>query len=358
MRSSPAESGAPERAGTWRSVLPWFSGLLLAPLWLALFRVLPPTAFSAVTAIAAGSALAPVPGLLLARRHQKRLVAHANQAEEEAARLKLQLDTVRYRTARLREDLSAADQQARLGRQLALLGQFTAGFMHEFNNPLSIVAGRVEALLEERQDDAALCTDLRQILHETRYMGNIAKTLLQALRRERGAQGFDPSIPGDALREAVGAMTPPAEKQGVQLIQEIADAPRVNLPGHVVSEVLRGLVANALQALDGRADGVVWIRIEPYRTAGSKVALRVEDNGPGVPEIMRDRIFEPFLTLSPGRERLGLGLFLAASLLDMYDGLLRYEPRSGGGACFVLEMPPARFVRGQPYHWFTGGPTE
>jgi C4-dicarboxylate-specific signal transduction histidine kinase len=55
------------------------------------------------------------------------------------------------------------------------------------------------------------------------------------------------------------------------------------------------------------------------------------------------------------RERLGLGLFLSASLLNTYDGVLRYEAREEGGASFVAEMPPARFTKGQPYHWFLKG---
>jgi signal transduction histidine kinase len=72
---------------------------------------------------------------------------------------------------------------------------------------------------------------------------------------------------------------------------------------------------------------------------------------------MREHLFEPFISQSPRRERLGLGLglFLGASLLDMYDGRLWYEERNGGGASFVVEIPPARFTRGQPYHWFVGG---
>lgn len=299
--------------------------------------------------------MAPGSGLLLARRRIRRLAAEGRQATEEAARLKLQLDTVRYRTARLREDLSAADRQARLSHQLTLLGQFTAGFMHEFNNPLSIVTSRVEVLLEERRDDTALCDDLEQMLKETRYMGNIARTLLQALRRDRGGEVFDPTAPGEAIQEAVAALLPAAEKRGVLLVGECAETPRVDLPGHVVSQILRGLIANALEAVQERPGRAVWLRIEPYRTAGSKVILRVEDNGPGVPENIRERLFEPFAMPGRGREHLGLGLFLASSLLDVYDGRLRYEPRPGGGAAFVLEMPPARFVRGQPYHWFMGG---
>ena len=255
----------------------------------------------------------------------------------------------------MREELSAADRQARLSHQLTLLGQFTAGFMHEFNNPLAIVTSRIEVLLEERKEDAALCGDLQQMLKETRYMGNIARTLLQALRRERGGEVFTASDPAETLQEALAAVRASAESQGVRIVEELAEVPRVNLPEHVVSEVIRGLLANALEALRGREDAVVWMRLEPYRTAGSTVVAKIEDNGPGVSENIRPHLFEPFVSETRGREHLGLGLFLAASLLDMYDGRLRYETRDGGGASFVVEMPPARFTRGQPYHWFAGG---
>jgi len=265
---------------------------------------------------------------------------------------------VRYRTSRLREELQAADRQARLAHQLALLGQFTAGFMHEFNNPLAIVAGRLEVLLDERKEDAALCKDLEQMLKEARYMSNIARTLLQALRRERGGEVFEASVPQKALEETLAAQQPAAKIQGVRLLEELAEAPRVDVPEHVVSEVIRCLLSNALEALKGREEGAVWVRLDPYRTAGAKVVVRIEDNGPGVPESIRGHLFEPFISQSGGRERLGLGLFLAASLLDMYDGRIRYETREGGGASFVIELPPARFTRGQPYHWFAGGATE
>jgi signal transduction histidine kinase len=324
------------------------------PLWWVVLFLLPASRTTTILVSAVALALAPFPAVVDGRRRQHRLMAQQADAEEQAAQLKLQLDAVRYRTMRLREDLSAADRQARLSHQLTLLGQFTAGFMHEFNNPLAILTSRIEVLLEERNEDSALCADLVQMLKETRYMGNIARTLLQALRRERGAEVFEPSAPAQALEEARAALLGAAESQGVQFVREIAEAPRVNLPEHVLSEVARGLIANALQALAGREGGVVWLRIEPYRTAGAKVMLRVEDNGPGVPDAIREHLFEPFVTQSSGRERLGLGLFLAASLVDMYDGRLRYETREGGGASFVVEIPPARFTRGQPYHWFGG----
>jgi C4-dicarboxylate-specific signal transduction histidine kinase len=311
-----------------------------------------------IAGLCAAVVLAPLPGLVYMGRQRLRWRTEAAQAEEAAAQLKLELDTVRYRTSRLREELRVADRQARLSHQLTLLGQFTAGFMHEFNNPLAIVAGRLEVLLEERNEDQALCTDLEQMLKEARYMSRIATTLLQALRRERGGEIFEASAPRKALEEVLSALAPSIAGQGVEVAEEIAEVPRVDVPEHVVGEVLRGLLTNATQALAGRKDATVWVRLPTYRTAGSKVILRIEDNGPGVPESVRGHLFEPFVSQSQGRERLGLGLFLAASLLDMYDGRIHYETREGGGASFVVELPPARFTRGQPYHWFGGGGSE
>lgn len=339
-------------------VVLWISGAWVLP-FLAIAWSLQSRFPNSFVLVAIASMLAaPLPAIAYARKERRRLQEQVATAEESAAQIKLQLDTVRYRTSRLREELQAADRQARLSHQLTLLGQFTAGFMHEFNNPLAIVAGRLEVLLEERKEDAALCADIEQMLKEARYMGNIARTLLQALRRERGSEVFDASDPQKALQEAIAAVRPAALVEGVMLVDEIADAPRLDVPEHVVGEVVRGLLNNALQALRGREGGAVWVRLEPYRTAGARVVARIEDNGPGVPDSIREHLFEPFVSQSTGRERLGLGLFLAASLLDMYDGRIRYETRNGGGASFVIELPPARFTRGQPYHWFAGGSTE
>lgn len=301
---------------------------------------------------------APIPPLLILIKRAKRWQEQVDDAEELAEQLRLQLDTVRFRTSRLREELQAADRQARLTHQLSLLGQFTAGFMHEFNNPLAIVAGRLEVLLEERKDDTALCSDLEQMLKETRYMGNIARTLLQALRRERSSDVFEPCDLEKPIEESVVALHAHAKAQGIEILFQSSDIPHVDVPEHVIAEVIRGLLNNALTALKDHKHGRILIRIADYQTAGARVMVRIEDNGPGVPEEISKHLFEPFVTQSTGRERLGLGLFLAASLLDMYDARIRYEKSATGGAAFVLELPPTRFTRGQHYHWVAGGKAE
>lgn len=328
------------------SIVLWVLLLSLSPLHTTVFEVV---CFAAL-------AVAPIPALVVARRREAKLRVEAFRAAEETEKLRLELDTVRYRTVRLREELAAADSQARQSHQLMLLGRFTAGFLHEFNNPLAILTSRIEVLLEERKDDPALCADLNQMLKEARYMANISGTLLPALRRERGAETFSPCGPADVLKEIQASFGASAGKRGVNLLLEPNDVPPVNLPEHVLAECLRALVSNALDALQERTDATVWIRIEPYHGPGSRVVVRVEDNGPGVPDELRKRLFEPFASRSAGRERLGLGLFVAASLLDIYDGSIQYEPRPGGGARFTIELPPSRFTKEQPYHWYVQAP--
>jgi len=329
----------------------WILAATPVVVWMLLLYLSPVRSPSFLIVSFVALVLAPVPILVITGRREARLSLETALALEETEEVKRELDTVRYRTLRLGEELVAADSAARQSRQLMLLGRFTAGFLHEFNNPLAILTSRIEVLLEERKQDGALCADLNQMLKEARYMANISGTLLPALRRERGAQTFSPCVPAEVLQEIVASLGSAAVKHGVQLVPELAEVPPVNLPEHVLAECLRALVSNALDALHRRKDGTIWMRIETYHSPGSRVVLRVEDNGPGVPNELREHLFEPFTSSSVGRERLGLGLFVAASLLDTYDGSLKYEPRLGGGARFTIELPLSRFTKEEPYHW-------
>src|SRR5579863_1957911 len=127
----PAESAQEEakREPGIRSLLAlWLSAAwVLPPLALALWAS-PSTSGMRSLVIALAILAAPVPALVSMQRQRRSAHRSLLQAEETAAQLKLQLDTVRYRTSRLREELQVADKQARLSHQLTLLGQFTAGF--------------------------------------------------------------------------------------------------------------------------------------------------------------------------------------------------------------------------------------
>jgi len=162
MTSTRDENRLTRRTRERENPLLWIIGLWTLPVMGISLWILPGMPISRMVVWAVAVLLAAVPVLVYARRQRIQMLTSTERAEEQAAQLKLQLEAVRFRTARLREELQAADRQARLSHQLTLLGRFTAGFMHEFNNPLAIVAGRLEVLLEERKVDADLCSDPRK----------------------------------------------------------------------------------------------------------------------------------------------------------------------------------------------------
>ena len=264
----------------------WGSGAWVLPLLGIVFLFHTGFVFAKVAISVLAVLMAPLPALLYARGQRDRLIARAANAEEEAAQLNLQLETVRYRTSRLREELQVADRLARLSHQLTLLGQFTAGFVHEFNNPLAIVAGRIEVLLDERKEDTSLCADLQQMLKESRYLGNIASTLLQALRRERGGQIYDTSVPQKALAEALHALRPSADSEGVRRVEEIAEAPRVDVPEHVVGEVVR-TAALCFWMKSETLGGIANTPVSLCREARLATAGRPDASARGVPHPVR-----------------------------------------------------------------------
>lgn len=327
------------------------SGLLAVPVWLVSFWFLPGWLSCWVIAPLMVAAV-PVPAVVAARRWVRRAELEREAAVDAAERARQYTETMRYRVQRLTQELSDADRQARIAHQMSLLGRFVAGFMHEVNSPLAILISRTEVLLEERRDDIGLCRDLQEILKESRYLDKIAGTLLPALKKGRTEGEFEPALLVPAIEEALNALRPTAEAQSVSLIFEPRDVPRVNLPSHVVEEVVRALLVNSLQALEPLGRGHVTIRLRPAQPNGSMVVFDVEDDGPGVPDDLRPHLFEPFVSRASQQQRSGLGLFIVASLLRMYDGVIRLEDSGVSGTRFVIEVPRARFTREQPYHWF------
>jgi signal transduction histidine kinase len=108
---------------------------------------------------------------------------------------------------------------------------------------------------------------------------------------------------------------------------------------HGVTKLLRRAVRNLLENARRYTTGPVTVTLQP---AGDHAVLRVFDRGPGVPEELRARIFEPFYRLPGASERdggVGLGLALVKSIAERHGGSVCCEGRAGGGACFVIDLP-------------------
>jgi signal transduction histidine kinase len=272
---------------------------------------------------------------------------------------------VERRTAELNaavEELRAA--QARLVQQekMASLGQLTAGIAHEIKNPLNFVTNfaglSVELVdeLDETDDEterADLLADLRTNAEKIQRHGRRADAIVRAMMAharsgggDRRALAVDTLVAeyADLAWHGLKARRPHAR---VDLRRELgALGVEVEASPQEIGRVLINLLDNAFDAVGSRAEAegpgfAPTVTVSTRPTDGG-VEIRVVDNGPGVPEAERGRVFEPFYTTKPTGEGTGLGLSLAHDVVAQgHGGTLEVEDAEGEGAAFVVTLPRA-----------------
>jgi two-component system NtrC family sensor kinase len=242
----------------------------------------------------------------------------------------------------LSEQLRAAeviDRQRdalRQSEKLGAMGSLLAGVAHELNNPLSIVLGRA-GLLEEKASGSALAADAQSIREAAERCGRIVRTFLN-MARSRPPQRSAVSL-NDLAAAAADLMQYGLRTHGITLELQLDPAlPAVQADPDQVGQVVLNLVVNAQQALM-TADGPRRLVIATGHDAPGRVWLRVADNGPGVAEALRERIFEPFVTTKPEGLGTGLGLSVSRTISREHGGELVLEATPGPGASFRLSLP-------------------
>jgi C4-dicarboxylate-specific signal transduction histidine kinase len=249
-----------------------------------------------------------------------------------------------------------AERQLLLAERLSSLGRVAQGVAHELNTPLATIRtlaadmgaalGAVRsAAFDERE---TLLLDLGEsaaLIHEeTGRLGRITHALLAGgdLVRARidGAVTLSAALErGCALVLAGARRTTRVDiDPSVERISVVADPDRL-------VQVIVNLVQNASDAVRENAGGRV--RIAAYKESNGHVAIRVEDDGPGISAAMQARLFEPFATTKPQGEGTGLGLYTSYMLVQAMHGTLALENRREGGACATLRLPLAREERGR-----------
>lgn len=233
----------------------------------------------------------------------------------------------------------------RQSEKLTAMGSLLAGVAHELNNPLAIVLGRAALLEEKTAADPALQADARRIREAAERCGRIVRTFLN-MARSKPAQRSAVSL-NDMARAAGEILAYTYRSHNIVLELALTeDLPAVMGDGDQIGQVVLNLLVNAQQAL-GAPGGQPRVRVTSGLEARRehrepRVWLRVADNGPGVPQPVRDQIFEPFFTTKPEGLGTGLGLAVSRSIVRDHGGDLVLEsppPDGSAGACFRLSLP-------------------
>jgi signal transduction histidine kinase len=247
--------------------------------------------------------------------------------------------------AQVHDRLRRREHRARLdaARQAGLvnLGTLAGGLAHDLASPLTYVGLELE-LLEQLVYDPEVLQRVRAAQLGTTRMRQILEAMRQGARLSSG-ELRDVKL----VQELELALTLLGQrlKQGVTVAREYdADVPLVACQPTLLGQVLVNLLVNALDATSGVSGPTIVVRVRSY---GGQVVVEVEDNGPGVPQELRGRIFDPFFS-TKGEKGNGLGLWISAEIARVHGGELSVHRGALGGALFrlALRTEPARAATG------------
>ncbi len=248
------------------------------------------------------------------------------------------------RLAETNRRLELAQAEARRSERLAALGQLSAGLAHEIRNPLGVIKGSAEMLTQKLQASDELARELAgYISTEVNRLSALVTEFLD-FARPLHAQPHpaDLTVLLDRVLQIVaGRFTGDrAMRNTVRVERNYAiGLPLVPLDESLCEQAFLNLVQNAYEAMQEKDSGGT-LRVEVQRAikdGRDGVELRLADSGPGVPQELREEIFNPFVTTK--KTGVGLGLSIVSKIVDGHHGSISVENAPGGGAIFKLFFP-------------------
>ncbi|MBK8043423.1 MAG: hypothetical protein IPK21_12670 [Haliscomenobacter sp.] len=266
-------------------------------------------------------------------------------------------------------ELKSTQTQLIQAEKLASLGELTAGIAHEIQNPLNFVNNFSEVsaeMLNELKEELAkgeteevhaiaddLKTNLQKITHHGQRASSIVKSMLEHSRQGRDAMhrvSTDINALADEyMRLAYHGWR--AKDNGFNCNIEThfdPELPLVSVIPQDIGRVLLNLIGNAFYAVHQRATtlGAPLVGAPPYQPTvtvstqkiDNQTLIRVTDNGPGIPEPIREKIFQPFFTTKPTGQGTGLGLSLSYDIVKAHGGAITVESNEDTGTTFTITL--------------------
>lgn len=238
----------------------------------------------------------------------------------------------------LRQTLAEQREQIFQTEKMSALGELLAGVAHELNNPLSVVVGHAMMLREETRD-ADVLRRVEKISVAAERCARIVKSFL-AMAREQPAQLVRTDL-AETLSMAIDALSQGADGLVTPTTLDVPTGlPPVLADAHQIAQVIINLVTNADQAIrsSGKAGSIsIHAGVAPD---GRSVWFSVTDDGPGIPEKIRSRIFEPLFTTKDVGEGTGIGLAFCHRVITAHAGTIRLDALEAGTR-FYVSLPVA-----------------
>jgi len=267
-------------------------------------------------------------------------------------------------------ELKNTQAQLIQSEKMASLGELTAGIAHEIQNPLNFVNNfsevNAELIDELKQELAAgnkqlaeeLVNDIKanseKINHHGKRADAIVKGMLQHSRSSSGQKELTDinALCDEYLRLSYHGLRAKDKSFNAKFETHLDPTlPKMNVVPQDIGRVILNLINNAFYACTERSRSAVTLRLskgdngyEPTVTVstkhlGDKIEISVMDNGSGIPDTIKDKIFQPFFTTKPTGQGTGLGLSLSYDIIKAHGGELIVETQEQKGSDFVISLP-------------------
>jgi two-component system phosphate regulon sensor histidine kinase PhoR len=222
---------------------------------------------------------------------------------------------------------------------------FVANVSHELRTPVSVIQANAETLVAGALGDAATAPVLIEAIHRNaERLTDLIEDLLDLSRLEAGQYRVDiePVAIGAAAQRAVEALERVAAGRGTAIEIAVPAELVAAADAGALHQVLVNVVTNAIVHTPEKSRVVVTA----HALDSGRVRIEVADNGPGIPAAQRERIFERFYRIDPGRSRAmggtGLGLSIVKHMVDAMGGQVGVRDNTPRGAVFWVDLPPAK----------------
>jgi signal transduction histidine kinase len=284
------------------------------------------------------------------------------QANKFLSRQKEEIQIQKEKVEKALSELKSTQSQLIQSEKMASLGELTAGIAHEIQNPLNFVNNFSEVnteLIDELKKELVggntqlaeeLVNDIKsnseKINHHGKRAGDIVKGMLQHSRSSSGVK--EPTdintLVDEYLRLAYHGLR--AKNKSFNAIMKTEfdkTIGSINVVPQDIGRVILNLITNAFYVVNEKSKTGL-AKYEPTVTVstkkvGDQVLISVRDNGNGIPESIKEKIFQPFFTTKPTGQGTGLGLSLSYDIVKAHDGELKVETKAGEGTTFIILIP-------------------
>ena len=235
------------------------------------------------------------------------------------------------------DEINRQREKLHQNEKMAAMGSLLAGVSHELNNPLAVVVAQ-STLLHEFSTDPQTKARAEKVRAAAERCGRIVKSFLGMVRLHPPAQ--TETDLNQVVRSALEVTAYGARSSGIGVDTEFAEGGPLVVLGDAdhLTQVAANFMVNSQHALAPQQTDR-RIKVRTFRAMNGAAGFSVEDNGPGIPPAIRDRIFESYFTTKPVGVGTGIGLSISKSIVERHNGRIWFEEVRPSGARFVVELP-------------------